>query len=72
MKLIKNFVDNIHNDAYKDNYMSPLLEAGSYVFPGGRKEISLDGNWNFSVDMYDNCLRAKWFLGEEINEEGER
>lgn len=72
MKLIKNFVDNIHNDAYKDNYMSPLFKAESYVFPGGRKEISLDGNWNFSVDMYDNCLRAKWFLEEEINEEGRR
>ncbi|WP_394526761.1 glycoside hydrolase family 2 protein [Lacrimispora sp. JR3] len=72
MKQIKNFVDNIHNEAYKDHYMSPILEAGSYVLSGGRKEVSLNGNWNFSVDMYDNCLRAKWFLEEKTNSEGRR
>ncbi|MEY8354863.1 glycoside hydrolase family 2 TIM barrel-domain containing protein [Lachnospiraceae bacterium 54-53] len=72
MKLIKNFVDNIHNEAYKDNYLSPVLEADSYVFAGGRREESLDGSWNFSVDMYDNCLRARWFLEEETNPEGRR
>ncbi|WP_077611102.1 glycoside hydrolase family 2 protein [Clostridium sp. Marseille-P2415] len=70
MKIIKNFVDNIHNEAYKDGYTSPCLEAESYVFPGGRQEESLDGSWNFSVDMYDNCLRAKWFLEQDKNSEG--
>ena len=70
MKIIRNFVDNIHNETYKDSYDSPCLEAESYVIPGGRQEISLDGSWNFSVDMYDNCLRAKWFLEEEKNPEG--
>lgn len=72
MKIIKNFVDNIHNEAYKDGYVSPGLEADSYVLLGGRREESLNGAWNFSVDMYDNCLRAKWFLEEETNSEGRR
>jgi beta-glucuronidase len=70
MEIIKNFVDNIHNEAYKDMYLSPVIDAGTYVFPGGRSEESLDGSWNFSVDMYDNCLRAKWFLEEKTNAEG--
>ncbi len=35
---------------------------------GGRtEEESLDGLWNFSPDLYDNCLRAKWFLEEGTN-----
>ncbi|MDR7813824.1 glycoside hydrolase family 2 protein [Lacrimispora sp.] len=72
METIKNFVDNIHNEAYKDSYASPCLGTDSYVFPGGRTEQSLDGAWNFSVDMYDNCLRAKWFLEQEVNSEGLR
>lgn len=72
METIKNFVDNIHNEAYKDSYASPCLETSSYVIPGGRTEQSLDGAWNFSVDMYDNCLRAKWFLEQEVNSEGLR
>lgn len=70
--MIKNFVDNIHNEAYKDYYLAPVLDAESYVFTGGRREESLDGSWNFSVDMYDNCLRAKWFLEEETNSEGRK
>ncbi|WP_330695063.1 sugar-binding domain-containing protein, partial [Lacrimispora sp.] len=70
MEKIKNFVDNIHNEAYKDSYASPCLGAESYVIPGGRREMSLDGAWNFSIDMYDNCLRAKWFLEQEVNSEG--
>ncbi|HBC99101.1 MAG TPA: glycoside hydrolase family 2, partial [Lachnoclostridium sp.] len=65
METIKNFVDNIHNESYKDSYASPCLGTNSYVIPGGRPEKSLDGAWNFSVDMYDNCLRAKWFLEQE-------
>lgn len=69
---IKNFVDNIHNEHYKDAYNSPLFEADNFFLAGGREEVSLDGMWNFSVDMYDNCLRAKWYLEETCNEEGRR
>lgn len=70
MKTIKNFVDNIHNNAYKEAYQSPVIGADSYVFTGGREPESLNGRWNFSVDLYDNCLRAKWFLEQETNSEG--
>ena len=70
MEEIKNFVDNIHNEAYKNAYSAPLIGAESLIMQGGREEESLDGLWNFSVDLYDNCLRAKWFLEEETNAEG--
>ena len=59
MEIIKNFVDNIHNDDYKSDYEFPVIQGESMVFPGGRKKQSLNGEWNFSVDQYDNCLRAK-------------
>ena len=72
MKQINNFVDNIHNDAYKEAYRFPKLDAQGLVISGGRTELSLDGDWNFTVDQYDNCLRAKWFLNQEYNEEGRR
>ena len=70
MEEIKNFVDNIHNEAYKNAYSAPLIGAESLIMQGGREEESLDGLWNFSVDLYDNCLRAKWFLEEGTNAEG--
>lgn len=70
METIKNFVDNIHNDDYKSDYEFPVIQGESMVFPGGRKKQSLNGEWNFSVDQYDNCLRAKWFLEQETNDEG--
>nr|WP_314461275.1 glycoside hydrolase family 2 TIM barrel-domain containing protein [uncultured Clostridium sp.] len=70
MEIIKNFVDNIHNDDYKRNYEFPVLQEENMVFPGGRRTQSMNGEWNFSVDQYDNCLRAKWFLEQETNDEG--
>ena len=70
MEEIKNFVDNIHNEAYKNAYSAPLIGAESLIMQGGRTEESLDGLWNFSPDLYDNCLRAKWYLEEKTNEEG--
>jgi beta-glucuronidase len=70
METIKNFVDNIHNDDYKRNYEFPVIQGESMVLPGGRRTQSLNGIWNFSVDQYDNCLRAKWFLEQEINDAG--
>lgn len=69
---IKNFVDNIHNESYKNAYESPEIKAEGWVCPGGRNEETLDGEWNFSIDMYDNCLRAKWYLEQEYNEEGRK
>lgn len=70
MEEIRNFVDNIHNEAYRDGYASPLIGAESLIMEGNREEESLNGLWNFTPDMYDNCLRAKWFLEETTNEDG--
>lgn len=61
MEEIKNFVDNIHNEAYK-TLIPPLNGAESLIScRGGREEESLDGLWNFSVDLYDKCLGPNGF-----------
>lgn len=65
-------MDNIHNETYRDAYLAPVIQASQWIQPGGREDESLDGDWNFSVDMYDNCLRAKWYLEQEYNEEGRK
>lgn len=72
MKEIQNFVDNIHNGAYLDAYQYPVFSASDWFIDGGREKISLDGQWHFSVDQYDNCLRARWYLEETENEEGRK
>lgn len=37
MEEIKNFVDNIHNEAYKNAYSAPLIGAESLIMQGGRE-----------------------------------
>lgn len=56
-----NFLFNIHDDAYEAQYLSTRLSAATLVNSAGRTVESLNGRWNFGVDWYDTCRRAKWF-----------
>ncbi|MDO4306192.1 MAG: glycoside hydrolase family 2 TIM barrel-domain containing protein [Eubacteriales bacterium] len=40
------------------------------IFDAGRKKESLDGYWNYGVDQYDTCLRAKWYEERYYDEDG--
>ena len=60
-----NFQENIHLVSFEDQYRAKLIQ-NSQIADYGRKKESLNGTWNYAVDQYDTCLRAKWW--EEIYE----
>jgi len=67
----KNYVSDIHNITYEDDYLEPKLDSSTLINITGRATESLNGRWNFGVDWYDTCRRAKWFKEIRTNQEGE-
>ena len=59
--MAKNYVSDIHLEQYLAEYEEKKSTYKDMVFGGGRKKRSLNGEWNYAVDQYDTCLRAKWF-----------
>ncbi len=56
-----NFLSDIHDVQYELTFLEKRLDHTGLVNTDGRKTESLNGQWNFSVDWYDTCRRAKWF-----------
>jgi beta-glucuronidase len=65
-----NFLFNIHDEAYEAQYLAVRLTAAGLVNSAGRQAESLSGRWNFGVDWYDTCRRAKWFQEAGVDEAG--
>lgn len=65
-----NFVDHLHNESYEDRYLSQSITHQSMVYDSGREKISLNGLWNFGIDQYDTCVRARWFEEKYVDDEG--
>lgn len=55
------FEEQIHNESYLDEFMGNLISHAGMIYDAGREKESLNGWWNFGIDQYDTCLRAKWF-----------
>ncbi|MEK8130559.1 glycoside hydrolase family 2 TIM barrel-domain containing protein [Paenibacillus filicis] len=70
MKQPANFVDHLHNPSYLDPYLSKPITHQSMIYDNGRDKESLNGFWNFGIDQYDTCLRAKWFEENYTDAEG--
>ncbi len=51
----------LHDEDYDRPYNLQNLNAETLIFTGGRASRSLDGDWNFCVDLLDTGLRQKWF-----------
>ena len=51
----------LHDEDYDHPYNLQNLNAETLIFTGGRASRSLDGDWNFCVDLLDTGLRQKWF-----------
>lgn len=66
----QNFVDHLHNQSYEDQYLTNRITHHSMVNDNGRDKESLNGLWNFGVDQYDTCLRAKWYEENYVDDEG--
>lgn len=69
-ELASNYVEHLHNPSYEDIYLTNNISNESMIYDYGRAKESLNGLWNFGIDQYDTCLRAKWFEEQLIDEEG--
>ncbi|MBQ1203714.1 MAG: glycoside hydrolase family 2, partial [Loktanella sp.] len=57
----ENALSALHDEDYAKPYDTRNLTYQGLLFTGGRSGISLDGDWNFCVDLLDTGLRQKWF-----------
>ena len=55
---------HLHDEHYRDRYANPRVGHNDMVFVGGRPGVSLDGPWAFTLDLFDEGLRQKWFADE--------
>ena len=65
-----NYLYDIHNFSYEDEYLKIKLESDTLINICGRQTESLNGKWNFGVDWYDSCRRAKWYLENGTGRDG--
>jgi len=63
------FLENIHLADYTAEYRKKRLVSEDLIAGYYRTKESLNGSWQFCVDQYDTCLRAKWY--EEITHDDE-
>lgn len=59
--LAGNAVTFLHDEDYADRLMAPRLDQGTYINTNGRAMQSLDGEWAFTLDLFDTGLRQRWF-----------
>ena len=52
---------HLHDEAYAHPYEQPEFTHLAMVAMGGRSTTSLAGDWNFTLDLFDEGLRQKWF-----------
>lgn len=56
---------HLHNEGYLAAYNAPRFEANTLVVMGDRPSTSLAGDWRFTLDLFDEGLRQKWFTLEQ-------
>jgi beta-glucuronidase len=57
--------DNILTFDYDKEYRSLKdITVDSLIYSDNREKISLNGKWNFGVDVFDSVIRSRWF--EEV------
>ena len=57
---------HLHNEGYLAAYNAPRFEANTLVVMGDRPSTSLAGDWRFTLDLFDEGLRQKWFTLEQV------
>ncbi|WP_171181451.1 glycoside hydrolase family 2 protein [Ruegeria sp. HKCCD8929] len=60
-ELAENALASLHDEGYGKVFDPQNLNAQTMIFTGGREGQSLNGDWNFCVDLLDTGLRQKWF-----------
>ena len=69
-KVIANFQENIHKADFDTIYHLKIIKSESIINDFYRKKESLNGVWNYAIDQYDTCLRAKWYEEKYFDEKG--
>ena len=57
---------HLHDENYREQYLGLQVGADDMVACAGRKSLSLDGNWFFTIDPFDEGLRQQWFADEPL------
>jgi beta-glucuronidase len=57
---------HLHDEAYADPYQAARVGHAQLVTVAGRARISLDGDWHFTPDLFDEGLRQRWFADPPI------
>jgi beta-glucuronidase len=52
---------HLHDEDYAAAFSREWTGAGSLVDPGGRPVQSLDGDWEMTLDPFDEGLRQRWY-----------
>lgn len=57
---------------YDEPYQIPCVDSEAVVFMGGRKTKSLNGFWNFQIDVFDTFLRKRFFEERATDDKGRK
>ncbi|SDQ72422.1 glycoside hydrolase family 2 TIM barrel-domain containing protein [Pseudovibrio sp. Tun.PSC04-5.I4] len=60
----------LHDEDYDVPFNKQNLNSDTLIFTSGRTAESLNGDWNFCVDLLDTGLRQKWFSLKPETPEG--
>jgi beta-glucuronidase len=56
---------HLHDEDYAAAYARPRVGAAELVIMSGRNGLSLNGLWDFTLDLFDEGLRQRWFEGDD-------
>lgn len=60
-ELAENAINCLHDEQYDVPFNLQNLNHTNMLFMGGREIESLNGHWNFAVDLLDTGLRQRWY-----------
>ncbi|NOI24642.1 glycoside hydrolase family 2 protein [Vibrio mediterranei] len=60
-ELAENAINCLHDEQYDLPFNLQNLNHSNMLFMGGRNTESLNGHWNFAVDLLDTGLRQRWY-----------
>jgi beta-glucuronidase len=56
---------HLHDEDYARPFAQSIATSESLVTLAGRPQISLDGAWRMTLDLFDEGLRQRWFAQDE-------
>lgn len=57
---------HLHDEDYASPYAGKLATADTLISTGRRSRVSLNGAWYFTLDLFDEGLRQKWFADDPL------